>query len=76
MLYGGVRSEVNYAGDEEVRAPAAMRRRGPLGIRAGIVIRRLADGATLGRGDVEIRLEDHFASSRHARIIAPRATWS
>jgi hypothetical protein len=28
----------------------------------------LADGATLGRGDVEIRLEDPFASSRHAQI--------
>ncbi len=28
----------------------------------------LAHGATLGRGDVEIRLEDTFASSRHARI--------
>jgi hypothetical protein len=28
----------------------------------------LVDGATLGRGDVEIRLEDPFASSRHARI--------
>lgn len=28
----------------------------------------LAGGATLGRGDVEIRLEDPFASSRHARI--------
>ena len=28
----------------------------------------LMDGATLGRGDVEIRLEDPFASSRHARI--------
>ncbi len=28
----------------------------------------LAAGATLGRGDVEIRLEDAFASSRHARI--------
>ncbi|MDQ6836419.1 MAG: FHA domain-containing protein [Actinomycetota bacterium] len=28
----------------------------------------LADGATLGRGDVEIHLEDPFASSRHARI--------
>jgi hypothetical protein len=25
-------------------------------------------GATLGRGDVEIRLEDPFASSRHVRI--------
>jgi hypothetical protein len=28
----------------------------------------LTFGATLGRGDVEIRLEDPFASSRHARI--------
>jgi hypothetical protein len=28
----------------------------------------LSDGATLGRGDVEIRLEDPFASTRHARI--------
>jgi FHA domain len=28
----------------------------------------LRDGATLGRGDVEIRLDDPFASSRHARI--------
>jgi hypothetical protein len=28
----------------------------------------LSAGATLGRGDVEIRLEDPFASSRHARI--------
>ena len=26
-------------------------------------------GATLGRGEVEIRLDDPFASSRHARII-------
>src|SRR5947208_5941742 len=28
----------------------------------------IAEGATLGRGDVEIQLEDPFASSRHARI--------
>jgi len=26
------------------------------------------DGATLGRGDVEIRLDDPFASARHARV--------
>jgi len=26
------------------------------------------DGATLGRGDVEIHLEDPFASNRHARL--------
>ncbi|HUY58579.1 MAG TPA: FHA domain-containing protein [Solirubrobacteraceae bacterium] len=28
----------------------------------------LLDGATLGRGDVEIKLGDPFASSRHAKI--------
>jgi hypothetical protein len=28
----------------------------------------LAEAVTLGRGDVEVRLEDPFASSRHARI--------
>jgi predicted component of type VI protein secretion system len=28
----------------------------------------IGQGATLGRGDVEIRLEDPFASTRHARI--------
>ncbi len=28
----------------------------------------MAGGATLGRGDVEIPLEDPFASGRHARI--------
>jgi FHA domain len=28
----------------------------------------LMEGATLGRGNVEIRLDDPFASSRHARI--------
>jgi hypothetical protein len=28
----------------------------------------ISSGATLGRGDVEIRLDDPFASARHARI--------
>lgn len=28
----------------------------------------LSEGATLGRGDVEIQLDDPFASSQHARI--------
>ena len=28
----------------------------------------VAEGATLGRGDVEIQLEDPFASSRHAQL--------
>jgi FHA domain len=29
----------------------------------------LANGATLGRGEVEIQLDDPFASARHARIF-------
>ncbi len=29
----------------------------------------VSSGATLGRGDVEIQLEDPFASSRHAHLI-------
>ena len=29
----------------------------------------VSEGATLGRGNVEIRLDDPFASSRHARIV-------
>jgi hypothetical protein len=29
----------------------------------------LSEGVTLGRGNVEIRLEDPFASSHHARIV-------
>ena len=29
----------------------------------------VAEGAVLGRGDVEIQLEDPFASSRHAHLI-------
>jgi FHA domain len=29
----------------------------------------VAEGATLGRGNVEIVLEDPFASSRHARLV-------
>lgn len=37
------------------------------GHRSGIAY-DLMDGATLGRGDVEIQLDDPFASSRHARI--------
>jgi hypothetical protein len=38
-----------------------------LGHEAGVAY-DISSGATLGRGDVEIRLEDPFASSRHARI--------
>jgi pSer/pThr/pTyr-binding forkhead associated (FHA) protein len=38
-----------------------------IGHEAGIAY-DVSGGATLGRGDVEIRLDDPFASSRHARI--------
>ena len=34
----------------------------------------VSEGATLGRGDVEIVLEDPFASSQHARITPQGAT--
>jgi hypothetical protein len=37
------------------------------GLRAGDAY-DVTEGATLGRGDVEIRLEDTFASGRHARL--------
>jgi hypothetical protein len=37
------------------------------GHRSGVAY-DLTDGATLGRGDVEIQLDDPFASFRHARI--------
>jgi hypothetical protein len=37
------------------------------GHEAGIAY-EVADNVTLGRGDVEIQLDDPFASSRHARI--------
>ncbi len=34
----------------------------------------VSDGATLGRGDVEIQLEDPFASSRHTRLSRQGST--
>ena len=40
------------------------------GHRSGMIY-DIGDGAVLGRGDAaEIRLEDPFASSRHARVVA------
>jgi len=38
------------------------------GHEAGVAYDIPESGATLGRGDVEIQIEDPFASSRHARI--------
>ena len=40
----------------------------PPGIESGSAYEIPSQGATLGRGDVEIRLDDPFASSHHARI--------
>lgn len=56
-------------GDEDgvvVGEPRLMVERAP-GHQAGMSY-DLTDSVTLGRGDVEIQLEDPFASSRHARI--------
>src|SRR5947209_9723315 len=39
-----------------------------LGHQSGVAYDIPESGATLGRGDVEIQIEDPFASSRHARI--------
>jgi hypothetical protein len=39
------------------------------GHRSGAEYEIPSHGATLGRGEVEIRLDDPFASSRHARIF-------
>ena len=47
--------------------PQLLVNRGP-GQAAGTAYGITDRGITLGRGDVEIRLEDPFASSRHARI--------
>jgi hypothetical protein len=48
------------------REPRLMVERAP-GHQAGMAY-DLLDSVTLGRGDVEIQLDDPFASSRHARI--------
>ncbi len=47
--------------------PALMVERA-IGHEAGTAYEIPDGGATLGRGDVEIRLDDPFASARHARI--------
>jgi hypothetical protein len=39
-----------------------------IGHESGVAYEIPSSGATLGRGDVEIKLDDPFASSRHARI--------
>jgi hypothetical protein len=54
------------SGDEDV-VPRLVVESVP-GLRRGMTY-DVADGATLGRGDVEIQLEDPFASSRHAHLV-------
>src|SRR5690348_11546924 len=53
-------------GHEDELEPKLLVERAP-GHESGMAY-EIADGATLGRGDVEIQLEDPFASSKHARI--------
>jgi hypothetical protein len=55
----------SYVGDDEFEPRLLVER--AAGHPSGIAY-DLSEGATLGRGDVEIRLEDPFASSLHARI--------
>src|SRR5436309_14475377 len=53
-------------GDAQDVEPKLLVERAP-GHESGMAY-EIADGATLARGEVEIQLEDPFASSRHARI--------
>jgi hypothetical protein len=56
------------SGDGDIGAPR-LRVGAAAGLRAGSAY-DLSDGAVLGRGDMaDIRLEDTFASSQHARLI-------
>ena len=52
------------------QGPPKLRVQTAAGLRAGSAY-DLSDGALLGRGDgADIRLEDAFASTRHARLVA------
>jgi hypothetical protein len=54
-------------GDSNGFEPRLLVERAP-GHEPGVAYDLPESGATLGRGDVEIQIEDPFASSRHARI--------
>jgi hypothetical protein len=54
-------------GEDSESEPRLLVERAP-GHQSGTAYEIPLDGASLGRGDVEIQLEDPFASSRHARI--------
>jgi hypothetical protein len=53
-------------GRDGAAAPQLVVERAP-GHRSGLAY-DIGEGAVMGRGDVEIRLEDPFASSQHARL--------
>ena len=55
-----------FDGNGDMAEPRLLVERAP-GHEAGTAY-DIPDGATLGRGEVEIQLDDPFASSRHARI--------
>jgi hypothetical protein len=56
-------------GDDGARGAPRLRVHTAAGLRAGAAY-DLSEGALLGRGDhADIRLEDSFASSRHARLV-------
>jgi hypothetical protein len=56
-------------GQDNADRPPKLRVRTGAGLRSGAAY-DLSDGAMLGRGDgADIRLEDAFASSRHARLV-------
>jgi FHA domain-containing protein len=59
-------AEVFDAGGDGLE-PRLLVERAP-GHQSGVAYDLPDSGATLGRGDVEIQLEDPFASARHARI--------
>ena len=59
-------SGVLEGGDADEQEPKLLVERAP-GHESGMAY-EISGGATLGRGDVEIQLDDPFASSKHARI--------
>jgi hypothetical protein len=63
-----VASSSGLSGDGDLGAPR-LRVESAAGLRDGVAY-DLSDGAVLGRGDqVDIRLEDSFASTSHARLM-------
>jgi hypothetical protein len=68
MAIGDATGLHSLAGDDAVTHPQLVVERAP-GHTSGMAY-DIGDGAIMGRGDAaEIRLEDPFASARHARLI-------